>query len=180
MRWITSLVVSAVVFGGFAALPAFAQRGNSGSAARGGSMSGGMGAEMGHGSMRSQGGTMMGQEHPMPGMEHGTHHTMGVQKTPRELLSQNTKLASKLETLLPPGKDVQEAAAGFRNLGEFVAAAHVSNNLAIPFEALKAKLTASERMSLGKAIKELKPDADAKAEARKAKEQAKQDLESKS
>ncbi len=69
---------------------------------------------------------------------------------------------------------MQEASSGFKNLGEFVSAVHVSKNLDIPFADLKEKLNNGDK--LGKAIHELKPEVDAKAEAKKAKNQAKNDL----
>jgi len=53
---------------------------------------------------------------------------------------------------------------------------HVAHNLGIPFNDLKAKLTGPDGESLGKAIHDLKPDADAKAEARKGKKQADEDM----
>ncbi len=57
-------------------------------------------------------------------------------------------------------------------------AAHVAKNLSIPgrFDALKAKVTGTGAVSLGKAIKGFAPDADAKAEAKKANKQASDDL----
>lgn len=97
-------------------------------------------------------------------------------KTPAQLLEQNTQLSSRLEGLLPEGAHVQDSAAGFKNLGAFVAAVHVSHNIGIPFEQLKARTTGPDAVSLGKAIKELKPGVDAKAEVKKAKKQAKKDL----
>ena len=51
---------------------------------------------------------------------------------------------------------------------------HVSHNLGIPFEQLKAELMAGK--SLGQAIHELKPGVDAKKEAIKANEQALKDM----
>jgi len=93
-------------------------------------------------------------------------------------LASNTKLASKLQSLLPPGTNLQTAAQGFKNLGQFVAAVHVSKNLGIPFDQLKAKMVGPPAESLGKAIHELKPSADAKAEAKKAGKEADHDLDS--
>ena len=57
-------------------------------------------------------------------------------------------------------------------------AAHVAKNLRIPggFDALKAKVTGTGAVSLGKAIHVLAPNADAKAEAKKANKQASDDL----
>jgi hypothetical protein len=95
-------------------------------------------------------------------------------KTPGELLTQNTKLASKLQGLLPPGTNLQKAASGFKNLGQFVAAVHVAHNLGIPFDELKGKILGGD--SLGKAIHALKPEAKAGAEAKKAKREADKDI----
>jgi hypothetical protein len=96
--------------------------------------------------------------------------------TPSDVLSHNTAIADKIKTLT--GEDAQTACGGFKNIGQCVAAAHVAKNLSIPggFDALKAKVTGSGSVSLGKAIHALAPDADAKAEAKKANNQAGDDL----
>jgi hypothetical protein len=91
-------------------------------------------------------------------------------KTPQDLLQQNTHLADNVAKLFPAGTDLQAAASGFKNLGEFVAAAHVSNNLGIPFADLKTRLLAGD--SLGAAIQTLRPGADAQAEANRARARA--------
>ena len=100
-------------------------------------------------------------------------------------LEKNTHLATKLQGLFPAGTDLQLASSGFKNLGQFVAAAHVSKNLGIPFDQLKAKMlgtptTAAESetspVSLGKAIKELRPEVDATSEVKKAERQAKEEI----
>jgi hypothetical protein len=91
-----------------------------------------------------------------------------------DLLAQNTKLASQIKDLT--GTSAQQACRGFKNLGECVAAAHVSKNLGIGFDALRSKVTGSGAESLGKAIQDLKPEASASAEARKAQGQAKADI----
>jgi hypothetical protein len=106
-------------------------------------------------------------------------------KTVSERLDKNTKLSSKLEKLLPAGTTAQTACAGFKNLGQCVAAVHVSHNLGIPFADLKNKMVGTaatstsagtKPMSLGSAIQALAPTADAKQEAKKANAQAKEDL----
>ncbi len=97
-------------------------------------------------------------------------------KSPAELLSQNTKLSSKLQSLLPAGTNLQQAASGFKNLGQFVAAVHVSHNLGIPFDQLKAQMIGPPAESLGKAIHTLRPEANAKAQAKKAHEEARDDI----
>ena len=93
-----------------------------------------------------------------------------------EKLTDNTKLAGKLQGLLPTGTDLQTAANGFKNLGQFVAAVHVSHNLGIPFDTLKTTMMGPPKESLGKAIHTLKPDANSKGETKKANKQAKQDM----
>ncbi len=96
--------------------------------------------------------------------------------SPSDVLSHNTAIAGKIKTLT--GQDAQTACNGFKNLGQCVAAAHVAKNLDIPggFDALKAKLTGPNGESLGKAIHDLKPDADAKAEVKKAQREANKDI----
>lgn len=98
----------------------------------------------------------------------------GAAKTPGQLLAQNTHLSSRLQPHLPAGTKVQDAAHGFKNLGQFVAAVHVSKNLNIPFDSLKAEMM--EGKSLGQAIQQLKPGVDAPQEALKADEQARRDI----
>jgi hypothetical protein len=117
---------------------ALAQRGG-----HGGGFGGGMGS---HGGMSSgmqpggrTGGPSLVQPSERPGAQAGAERSVGSDrgnggaKTPGELLQQNTKLSENLSKLLPAGTDLQSAASGFKNLGEFVAAVHVSHNLGIPF-----------------------------------------------
>jgi hypothetical protein len=61
-----------------------------------------------------------------------------------------------LQSRLPVGTDLTAAAAGFRNLGQFVAAVNVSNNLGIPFLELKTRMV-DQGMSLGQAIQDTRP-----------------------
>ncbi len=136
----------------------------------------GGGGSMGMGNMSSgHGNSMDTHGNSANTSDHGNSTTSG-QKTAGELLTQNTKLASKLQALLPAGTDLQTAASGFKNLGQFVAAVHVSHNLGIPFDQLKAKMQGPPAESLGKAIQQLKPAANAKAETKKATKQAKTDI----
>jgi hypothetical protein len=146
----------------FAALPAFAQHGGGHA---GGPPSGvGMGSSHASASSSSTHGNS------------GSSTNASGPKSASDLLSQNTKLASKLQSLLPAGTDLQAAASGFKNLGQFVAAVHVSHNLGIPFDQLKAKMIGPPTESLGKAIQALKPDANSKTETQKATQQAKQEM----
>ena len=97
-------------------------------------------------------------------------------------ISEHPRLASKLQSLLPAGTNLDAAANGFKNMGQFVAAVHVSHNLNIPFDQLKEKMV-TDHKSLGGAIRELKPDMTKDAandEARKAVTQAKEETKSQS
>ncbi len=85
-----------------------------------------------------------------------TSTTTTAELTPvQQKLKQNTNLAAKVASRLPQGTDLMAASAGFKNLGQFVAAANVSNNLQISFTELKAKMMTG--MSLGQAIQAVRP-----------------------
>ncbi len=115
--------------------------------------------------------TTPGADHPTPGNRPGKPaEATGTSGRPSvgDQLARNANLSTRLQGLLPSGTDVQKASAGFKNLGQFVAAAHVSQNLDIPFDSLKTRMTGSDSMSLGQAIHELKPTVNADTEARKA------------
>jgi hypothetical protein len=110
--------------------------------------------------------------------DHGAPTSQQSKKpSPEQLLNQNTKLSSNLQKLLPAGTTPQQACTGFKNLGQCVAAIHVSHNLGIPFSDLQAKMTGSKPESLGKAIQDLKPEANVRAEKKKAEKQAKNDID---
>ncbi|HET8645229.1 MAG TPA: hypothetical protein VFO85_07055, partial [Vicinamibacteria bacterium] len=74
----------------------------------------------------------------------------------QQQLQRNSNLREKVESRLPAGMDVMAAASDFRNLGQFMAAVNVSNNLGLDFLALKALMTGPEQLSLGQAIQRLK------------------------
>jgi hypothetical protein len=81
----------------------------------------------------------------------------------------------RLAALVPAGMSAEEACAGFKSLRECATALHAAHNLNVPFADLKSKLTGGGRLTA--AIHELKPEANAKEEARKAEGQARNDLE---
>lgn len=93
-----------------------------------------------------------------------TPTTVVTPTTPTTQHVKNAKLEARLLALLPPGTTIQDASQGFKNWGQFVAATHVSNNLGIPFDQLKARMTGiapgalpgttvqTAPMSLGQAI----------------------------
>jgi hypothetical protein len=95
-------------------------------------------------------------------------------------LAHNPALSARLQPLLPAGTNLQTAAAGFKNLGQFVAAVHAAHNLNIPFDQIKAKMTGPNAESLGKAIHDLEPaltNPAVKSDVKTAEKQARQDLE---
>jgi hypothetical protein len=164
----TRFLLSAAAMMAFMSAPVFAQHGH------GGGMGGGGSASL-HGSDHSS--STHGSK-PDSDLDHGSgHDSKSGHNSVSQKLASNTQLASKLQALLPPGTDLQAAAQGFKNLGQFVAAVHVSHNLGIPFDQLKAKMTGPGAESLGKAIHDLKPTADAKTETKKAEHQAHDDLD---
>ena len=145
-------------------------------------------AQHGHSAMAGGGGHTMHQP-----SNHASSHSTGSksstthgQRTMDQKLTTNTKLAGKINDLT--GMDAQAACAGFKNLGQCVAAAHVSKNLGLTFADLKDKMlalnpdgtpdTTAKPMSLGKAIQTLKPEADSQTEVKKANQQAEGDTSS--
>jgi hypothetical protein len=139
---------------------------------------GSMGASGTHGNSASAGGG------------HGSSNAM-ASTDPGSVLEHNSNLATKLETLTSTTNltDLETDAKAFKNFGQFVAAAHVSKNLNIPggFAALMCDMTTktavgatsctnTTKMSLGKAIQTLDPQANPKSESKKAMNQANQDI----
>lgn len=186
MKRMMLLATAVAVLFCLSGLPLMAQgRGRGGGAAGGPGMGGNPG--MGNGPMMGPGAgnspdtghrsntTGMGRENRSESNMPSTSGKM----SPSQLLSQNTKLSSKLQPLLPAGTNLQDAASGFKNLGQFVAAVHVSHNLGISFTGLKDKMLAGD--SLGKAVHTLNPDLskkDRKAAVKKGKHEAKNDIKS--
>jgi len=93
--------------------------------------------------------------------------------------------------VLPANTNLQDACAGFKELGHCMAGLHVSHNLAIPWNCMKWDLTGvqtgadmsmckgpenAKAWSLGKSIHALKPAANSKAEEKFAVKQAHDEL----
>lgn len=166
------LVLAMAALGLFAARPVHAQHGHGGGTSGHASSH----SSSSHGeSEANEHGDKHGDADDHSGKHDGDHSHGG---SIAAKLAKNTQLASKLQSLLPPGTNLTTASQGFKNLGQFVAAVHVASNLGIPFDQLKAKLTGPNAESLGKAIQELKPGVDAKAALKQAEKQAKLDLKS--
>jgi len=106
---------------------------------------------------------------------------------------QDKKLTANLQAqgVLSGNKDAKSACENFKGLDECVAALHASKNVGLDFNCLKSNLTGvqtsadmssckgsagDKSMTLSKAIHAMKPDVDAKGEAKNAEKQAKEDL----
>jgi hypothetical protein len=67
----------------------------------------------------------------------------------------NPQLRARLESMLPSGMTLEQAADGFRNQGQFIAALQQSQNRDISFGDLKAQMTGDNPLSLGEAMRKL-------------------------
>ena len=94
---------------------------------------------------------------------------------PKSNVPKNPKLTARLQGMLP-GMTVEQAAAGFKNQGQFIAAVNAAHNHDISFGDLKKRMV-DGKLSLGQALHELKPDIDADAEALRATRLAEEQLE---
>jgi hypothetical protein len=160
---VVSVLLASAVF--CYSLPSHGAGGGSGSGHMGGASSG-----MGHSGM-GHSGTAASNHSAQSGSQ-----TQSQTSSPKQLSNPNSKLSSNLQKLLPAGTTPQQACTGFKNLGQCVAAIHVSHNLGIPFADLKSKLTGPNSESLGKAIQALKPSSNSTAEKKKAEKQAQNDI----
>jgi hypothetical protein len=115
--------------------------------------------------------------------EHGSNSSSN--SSPGDVLSHNngklnTTLSAKLQSqgLLPAGTDLKTACAGFRTLGQCIAAIHVSHNLGgtCTFANLTTAMTGTAKESLGKAIQGCAPAANSKAAAKQGMKQANADI----
>ena len=193
MKRSIAIAITLVVALWFATTPALAQGGRPAGGPGGGM--GGPGGGMSHpgGGMGGGSNGSMGRDAGVPA-DHGSSHAAA--SSPDTVLSRNSKLDSTLTAnlqskgLLPKGTDLKDACSGFKNLGQCVAAIHVSHNRNISFDCLKADMTGqapaagsscpagtgSSKMSLGKAIQTLDPQANAKSEAKQASKAANADI----
>lgn len=82
-------------------------------------------------------------------------------------ISQNPNQLARVKGMLPPNMSIEEASAGFRNQGQFIAALNASKNQQIDFVQLKEAMTV-DGLSLGQAAKQVRnapPEAPAPAPA---------------
>src|SRR5258708_40093854 len=171
---ITILSLAVVLY----ATAALAQHGHNGGGTAGGGM--GMGAATGHGGGLDNHGNSGSANTDRP----ASTHKMSVDG----ILNKNPAIGDKIQSLT--GMPASQACTGFKNLGQCVAAAHVSKNLGITFDCLRSDMTGtaplstsncpagtgSKSVSLGKSIQALDPNADSKSESKKGNTEAQQDL----
>jgi hypothetical protein len=95
--------------------------------------------------------------------------------TPRTVPAAAPALHERLKPLLNKGADMGVASQDFRDAEQFAAVAHAARNTEVPFMVLKHRIV-EEGKSLEDAIREFKPDLNARVEARRAHAQAKSDI----
>lgn len=81
---------------------------------------------------------------------------------------------TRLAAALPAGMSATEACMSFKSQLQCATTLYAAQNLNLSFADLKSRVTEGEQ--LGAAIHELKPDADARSEVRRAQDQARSDL----
>jgi hypothetical protein len=85
------------------------------------------------------------------------------------------ELHAQLKPLLNKGANMNVAAQDFRDAEQFAAVAHAARNTEIPFMVLKHRVV-NEHKQLATAIRELKPNVDAAAQAKRAQAEARSDM----
>jgi hypothetical protein len=175
MKMLKLAALSLAVF--LYATAALAQHGNAGG------MHGGMGSSMGHGSMNAT-------DHGNSGSgSHGSAPTSSQKIS--DVLSKNPAIGDKIVALTGDKLGAADACTGFKNIGQCIAAAHVSKNLpGMNFFCLRQAMTGTAAgsnapqggcsvtgtSSLGKAIQKLDPQADSTTETKKANTESQQDM----
>ena len=85
------------------------------------------------------------------------------------------RLHARLKPVLNSGARMAIAAEGFRSGEEFATVAHAARNTNVPFMVLKHRVV-DEGRTLEDALRDVKPDVDAKAEVARAQAAAKSDV----
>lgn len=113
------------------------------------------------------------------------HHGLFSHSPSKTISSQlnepsHAKLDSRLEKLVGAQNlsELQASSAGFKNLGQFVASAHVYNNLGLAQKNVSwTQFSAtSQKMGLGKAVHAYAPSVNSKQEVKRASDQAQADI----
>jgi hypothetical protein len=175
MKTLKLAALSVAVF--LYATTALAQHGHAGA------MGGGMGNSMSHASTNAS--------------DHGSASTnaapTSTQKI-RDVLAKNPVIGKKIMDLTNDSNGAADACQGFKNIGQCIAAAHVSKNIpGLNFYCMRYAITGTALppnsgincnlsptfkpgVSLGRAIQTFEPQADTKTETKKATTETQQDL----
>ena len=86
------------------------------------------------------------------------------------------RLHARLKPVLNSGARMEVAAEGFQSAEQFAAVAHASRNTKVPFMVLKHRVV-DEGRTLEDALRDVKPDVDAKSEVARAQAAAKSDVD---
>ena len=86
------------------------------------------------------------------------------------------ELRDRVKAVLNPGTRLELAAEDFTSAEQFVTVAHAARNTQVPFMVLKDRVV-NQNQSLAEAIHEFKPDLDARAEVKRARVEARSDLD---
>jgi hypothetical protein len=89
--------------------------------------------------------------------DHGRKGDNPAERSWMDRLAANPRQRARLEAMLPPSMSLQQATSDFRNQGQFIAALNASKNQHISFTDLKTEMTGPNQLSLGQAIKKLRP-----------------------
>jgi hypothetical protein len=122
--------------------------------------------------------TAVKKETPKIAAKNETTESKPAEMKVANAFDRNPYLSSILKPLLPPRTTITDAATGFKNQRQFIAAVHLSKNLGIPFDQIKMRMTGEHRMSLNDCLRDLRPELTkkfAKAEVNAAEQQAKDD-----
>ena len=72
-------------------------------------------------------------------------------------IARNPQQLARITAMLPAGMTLDQAAAGFRNQGQFIAALNASKNQGVAFADLQKAMTV-DGLSLGQAVRQLRPE----------------------
>ena len=86
------------------------------------------------------------------------------------------ELRDRVKAVLSPGSRLEIAAADFDSSEQFVTTAYAARNTKVPFVVLKDRVL-NQGQSLAEAIREFKPELDARAEVQRARTAARSDLQ---
>ena len=116
---------------------------------------------------------------PVAKMKADTDEGTPVAVAANAVRADEPRVQQRLKPVLNRGANMQIAAEGFLTAEEFATVAHAARNTQVPFMVLKHHVLNEKQPvtdSVAEAIREFKPELDAKAEVARAQRQAREDL----